>query len=178
LIKFDALKIISGEKIMSKIDALAKEFLSQKNIAVAGVKRNQKGIANAIFRKLKQTGHNVYALNPNADTIEDVKCYHDLKSIPEKIDGVVIVTKPSLTEKIVDDCISSGVKQVWMHNMMGKKGSEKLGSSISEKAALRCRENNITVIPGACPMMYCGLVDFGHKCIRVIARLTGGFRFD
>ena len=58
---------------MNKIDELAKEFLSQKNIAVAGVKRNPEGTANLIFRKLKETGHNVYPLNPNSETVENVK---------------------------------------------------------------------------------------------------------
>ena len=105
-----------------------------------------------------------------------LKCYPDLKSITEKIDGVVIVTKPTLTEKIVEDCISSGVTRVWMHNMMGKKGSDKPMSSISEKAVQMCRENNIKVISGGCPMMFCEPVDFGHKCLRGITRLTGGFR--
>lgn len=161
---------------MSKIDRLAEDFLAQKNIAVAGVKRDSNGVANIIFKRLKETGHNVFPVNPGTELFDNIKCYPDLKSIPEKIDGVVIVTKPFHTEQIVEDCIQAGIPRVWMHNMMGKKGSDKPNSSISEKAVQMCKINNISVIPGGCPMMFCGKVDFGHKCLRGITRLIGGFR--
>jgi predicted CoA-binding protein len=161
---------------MSKINELAVGFLSQKNIAVAGVSRKNGGVGNIIYKKLKETGHNVYPVNPNMDTFEGARCYADVKSIPDKIDGVVIVTKPSVAETIVQDCIGSGVKSVWMHNMFGHKGANKAGSSISGKAVQLCRENNITVIPGGCPLMFCEPVDFGHKFLRGINKITGGFR--
>jgi hypothetical protein len=161
---------------MNKIDELAKEFLSQKNIAVAGVRRNSDGVGNLIYRKLKETGHNVFTVNPNAETIENTKCFPDIKSIPEKIDAVVIATKSIHTKQIVKDCIEARVSRVWMHNTFGKKGSDKPASSISGEAVQLCTENNISVIPGGCPMMFCEPVDFGHKCLRGITRLTGGFR--
>ncbi len=162
---------------MSKIDQLAEEFLAQKNIAVAGVSRKSNGTANIIFKRLKETGHNVFPVNPNTDSFEGVKCYPDVKSIEPKPDGVVIVTNPAVCEKIVNDCVEVKIKHVWMHNMMGHKGSDKPASSISSKAVQMCRDNNISLIPGGCPMMFCGHVDFGHKLFRGIARFTGGFRF-
>jgi len=163
---------------MNKIDQLAAEFLSQKNIAVAGVKRESPGVANGIYKKLKETGHTVFAINPNSDEYEGEKCYPDVKTIGAQVDGVVIVTNPDIAEKIVSDCVDAGVKRVWMHNMSGFRGSGKPSSSISDKAVQMCRENNITVIPGGCPLMFCEPVDFGHKCIRGITRFTGGFRFS
>ncbi len=119
---------------MSEIDVLAKEFLSLKNIAVAGVTRKPGSTANIIYKRLKETGHNVYPVNPNTNTFEGVKCYPAIKSVTENIDGVVIVTKPSVTEKIVKECVEKGVRRIWMHNMFGFKGSNKSGTSISEKA--------------------------------------------
>ena len=161
---------------MNTIDQLAEEFLSLKNIAVAGVTRKSSGTANIIFKRLKETGHNVFLVNPNTDSFEGVKCYRDVKSIEPRPEGVVIVTNNSVCEKIVSDCVEVGIEHVWMHNMMGHKGADKPASSISSKAVQMCRDNNITVIPGGCPMMFCGRVDFGHKIIRGIARFTGGFR--
>jgi len=161
---------------MSKIDELAEEFLAQKNIAVAGVSRKSGSTANLIYKRLKETGHTVFPINPNTDVFDEVRCYPDVKSIPEKIDGVVIVTKSSTTEKIVKDCAETGINRVWMHNALGNRGSNKSGSSISNQAVQMCRDNNISVIPGGCPMMFCKPVDFGHKCMRGFARLTGGFK--
>jgi hypothetical protein len=52
---------------------------------------------------------------------------------------------------------------------MGKKAS-----SVSPAAVEYCRQRGISVIAGACPMMYGDGADLGHRCMRLILRLTGG----
>ncbi len=84
------------------------------------------------------------------------------------VDGVVIVTRPEITERIVRECGDVGVRRVWMHQGMGK------GSSVSQQAVEYCRQHEISVIAGACPMMYGPGVDFGHTCMRWVLKLTGG----
>ena len=154
---------------MSTLETKVKDFLAQERIAVAGVSRSREDAANLIYRKLKTTGHQVFAVNPNAELFDGDNCYPDLASIPGGVDGVVIVTRPEISEAIVRQCPEAGVSRVWMHQSMAKAGT-----SVSETAANYCREHDITVIAGACPMMFCEPVDFGHKCIRWIVRLTGG----
>jgi predicted CoA-binding protein len=149
----------------TKID----EFLAQRRIAVAGVSRhNSKHPAgNLIYRRLKKTGHDVFAVNPNMESFEGDACYPDLQSIPGGVDGVVIVTRPAITEHIVRDCTTAGVRRVWMHHGLSQ------GSSVWPEGAHFCRENGISVIAGACPMMYGPNVDFGHTCMRWIMQLKG-----
>lgn len=164
---------------MSIIDPLVKEFLAQKRIAVAGVSRTREDAANLIYRKLRGTGHAVFAINPNTQSFDGDRCYPDLKSLPEPVDGVVIVTRPATTAQIVRQCIEVGIPRVWMHCALGTRPrfARKLASaitSVSEEAVRLCRENNIAVIPGGCPMMFCSPVDFGHKCMRWTLRLIGG----
>lgn len=48
------------------------------------------------------------------------------------------------------------------------------GSSVSPAAVEFCRAHDITVIAGACPMMFGSGVDFGHTCLRFYLKLTGG----
>ena len=146
------------------------DFLAQKRIAVAGVSRDRKShpVGNLIYEKLKKTGHEVFAVNPNMQSFEGNPCYPDLKSIPGGVDGVVIATRPEVTERIVHDCGDAGVHHVWMHRSIGK------GSSVSPAAVEYCHQRNITVIAGACPMMFGDGVDFGHTCLRWILKLTGG----
>src|SRR5512144_601632 len=126
------------------------DFLAQKRIAVAGVSRDHSHhpVGNLIYERLKKTGHDVFAVNPNTPTFEGDRCYPDLKSIPGGVDGVVIITRPELTARIVRDCEAAGVRRVWMHESLAK------GSSVSSEAVDYCRSHNITVIPGGCPMMY------------------------
>ena len=154
---------------MLSLKEKVQDFLSQKRIAVAGVSRNpEKGAAaNAIYKKLKGCGYQVFAVNPQAETVEGDKCYHDLKSIPEGIDGVVIVTPSDEVENMVKQCIETGVSRVWMHRSFGT-------GSVSNDAVKLCEENKITVIGGACPLMFLQPVDFGHKMIKGILRFTGG----
>jgi predicted CoA-binding protein len=146
------------------------DFLAQKRIAVAGVSRKNGNhpAANLIYQRLKSTGHDVFPVNPGLQNFEGDRCYPDVKSIPGGVDGVVIVTRPELSERIVHDCDSAGVRRVWMHQSMAK------GSSVSPAAVEYCRQHKISVIAGACPMMYGDNVDFGHSCMRLIMKLTGG----
>ena len=104
---------------MATIDALARDFLAQQRLAVVGVSRIREDAANAIYRKLRDTNHQVYPVNPNTDTFDDAPCYPDLKALPEPVDGVVIVTKPERAEEIVRQCIALKIPRVWMHCSLG-----------------------------------------------------------
>jgi predicted CoA-binding protein len=146
------------------------EFLAQRRIAVVGVSRDDRHhpTGNLIYRRLKKTGHDVFAVHPSLPTFDGDRCYADLKSIPGGVDGVVIITRPEITAQVVRDCGPAGVRRVWMHQSLAK------GSSISREAVDYCREHQIGVIAGACPMMYGDGVDLGHLCMRWILGLTGG----
>jgi len=146
------------------------DFLNQKRIAVAGVSRDnrQHPTGNLIYRRLKKTGHDVFPVNPHMPTFDGDPCYPNVQSIPGGVDGVVIVTRPETTERIVHDCGDAGIRRVWMHRSIGT------GSSVSPTAVEYCREHDISVIAGACPMMYGAGVDFGHTCMRWFLKLTGG----
>ena len=154
----------------TSLDDKVNDFLAQKRIAVAGVSRDDSHhpAANLIYRRLKKTGHDVFAVNPHMQTFEGDRCYPDLRSIPGGVDGVVIVTRPDATERIVCECGDAGIRRVWMHRGIGK------GSSVSPEAVEYCRQHDISVIAGACPMMYGPGVDFGHTCMRWVLRLIGG----
>ncbi len=152
------------------LESKVNDFLSQKRIAVVGVSRDNRHhpAANLIYRKLKRTGHEVFAVNPNMPMFDDDRCYPDLKSIPGGVEGAVIVTRPETTGQIVRDCRDAGVRRVWMHQSMAA------GSSVSPAAVAYCHQHEIQVIAGACPMMYGDGVDFGHACMRWLLGLTGG----
>ncbi|MGD2153957.1 MAG: CoA-binding protein [Gemmatimonadales bacterium] len=142
-------------------------FLAQKRIAVAGVSRNKNEAANIVYRKLRDSGYEVFPINPNAETVEGDECYPDLKSVPGGVEGVVIATHPAVTEDVVRECADLGVPRVWMHRSFGQ-------GSVSKDAVAYCREQGIEVIAGGCPMMFCQPVDFPHKCMRWILGVTGG----
>ena len=145
----------------------SKRFLACRPLAVAGVTRNRPNeSANLIYRTLRAQGKQVFAINPHAERVEGDPCYPDLEHLPEKPEGVVLITKPEVTARLMESCVKLRIPRVWMHRAFGE-------GSVSDEAVALGRKNGIEVIPGACPMMYFEHPDFGHRCMRAILRFTG-----
>ncbi len=116
------------------------DFLDKKNkIAVIGVSNNHEKWGYKVYKTLKSSGFSVYAVNPKHTKIDSDRCHPDLRSIPEKLDEVITIVPPKITEKTVRLCKELGIKKVWM-----QPGSE------SEDAIRFCKENSIDVMYNAC----------------------------
>jgi predicted CoA-binding protein len=149
---------------MATMNDAATAFLANKRIAVTGVSRKPKEHgSNTVFKRLRDRGYQAFAVNPNAERVEGVRSYHDLKSIPGGVDAVVIATAPDKADATMRECVELGIKQVWMHRSYGS-------GSVSATATAYGREHGITVIDGGCPCMYDPTADFGHKVMKVIYR--------
>jgi uncharacterized protein len=140
----------------------AAEFLATKRVAVTGVSRTPTTHgSNTVYLRLRDRGYDVFAVNPNADTVEGDTAYQDLKSIPGGVDAVVIGTRPELAEGTMRECAELGIKQVWMHRGPG-------AGSVSDAATAYGRQHGITVIDGGCPLWFAPVSDFGHKLTRLV----------
>ena len=146
---------------MTTVDEAASAFLASKRIAVTGVSRTAKEHgANTVYKRLRDRGYDVFAVNPNTDRVENDRSYHDLKSIPGGVDAVVIATAPSRADDTMRECADLGITRVWMHRGPGR-------GSVSDTATAYGREHGITVIDGGCPLMFGPTADIGHKIMRV-----------
>jgi predicted CoA-binding protein len=161
------------EIAMAKVDDLVKSFLDQKRIAVVGVSDKRETGCNMAYKKFKENGYQVYAVNPRISAYDGDVCYADLKSIPDKPEAVFILANPKVTEQIVGQCVELGIKHVWMHCMMGTKpGIAASMTSVSQSAVEMCIANGIEVIPGSCPNQFLK-PDFGHAMMRGMWRTFG-----
>ncbi len=154
---------------MPTVDTAIDEFLAQERIAVTGVSREQGGAhgGNVVYRRLKERGYTVFAVNPNADSVEGDPCYRSLAAIPGGVDAVVIATRPEVASSVVKECQDLGIKRVWMHRSFS-------GGSVSNEAHELCRQSGIDCIAGGCPLMYGRTSDGGHRFMRLIIGLFGG----
>lgn len=145
----------------------AGEFLAKKRIAVTGVSRSpQDHGSNVVYKRLRERGYEVFAVNPNADAVEGDKSYRDLKSIPGGVEAVVIGTRPETAEATMRECVDLGIKHAWMHRSFG-------AGSVSSSAAEYGRRHGVTVIPGGCPLMFEPVGDGGHKAMKFWFTLSG-----
>ena len=163
---------------MQKLDELVGDFLKLKKIAVVGVSDRRDTGCNASYQRFKKAGYTDFAINPRLQAYEGDPCYPDLRSLPEKPEGVFVLANPSVTEAIVQQCADLGVRHVWMHCMLGtKRGLGASMTSVSTAALETAAQNGITVIPGSCPNQFLD-PDPAHAFMRKLWRFLGFLRVD
>lgn len=151
----------------TKIKDAAADFLEKRRIAVTGVSREPADHGgNVVYRRLRDRGYDVFAVNPNANEVEGDTSYPDLASIPGGVEAVVIATRPETADQTMRECTELSIGQVWMHRGPGP-------GSVSESAAEYGREHGIRVIDGGCPCMFGPTADTGHKAMCLVLKLTG-----
>jgi predicted CoA-binding protein len=147
---------------MQSIQDAASAFLANKRVAVTGVSRTGKDHgSNTVYRRLRERGYQVFAVNPNAQQVEGDRAYPDLRSIPGGVSAVVIGTRPEHAEDTMRQCADLGIKHVWMHRGPG-------AGSVSPAATAFGRQHGITVIDGGCPLMFGPAADVGHRLLKFV----------
>jgi len=119
------------------------EFLSSEPIAMVGVSRNPKKFGFAAFRELKEKGMNILPVNPHATEIHGSRVYHDLKSLPPEVRGLIIMTKKAQTISVVKEAKELGLKQIWIQQMAD-----------SREAIDELKGTDINFITGECILMH------------------------
>ena len=152
---------------MQAIKDAASEFLTHRRVAVTGVSRDPKSHgANVVYKRFRDRGYDVFAVNPNADQVEGDRAYPDLAAIDGGVEAVVIGTRPEIAEETMRECVELGIGHVWMHRGPG-------GGSVSTAAAEYGRAHGVEVIDGGCPCMFGPTADPGHKLMRAVFTLAG-----
>ena len=138
------------------------DFINQKNIAVVGVSRKKSKFGNYIYRELKKKDYRVYPVNSKLEFAEGDKCYPDLSSVPEKLDGVVINVSPQKAVNVIKDANAAGIKRVWL-----QQGSQ------SDEAVKFCKDNNIDCVHNECIIMFTEPLGFMHRTHKWIWKVLG-----
>ena len=145
-----------------------RDFLAQQRIALAGLSRNPKDFSRMLFREMTQRGYDVVPVNPVADELEGRRCFARLQEVDPPVEGVLVMTTPGETERVVRDCAQAGVRRVWMHRGGGQ-------GAVSQEAADFCRQNGIRLVEGYCPLMFLTGTPFFHRVHGFILKVFGGY---
>jgi len=138
------------------------EFLDQNQFAVIGVSINPKHFARYVFQTLKGKGYNVYPVNPFAERIGDERCYPTVHSLPEKVDGAIILLPSNKVLTVLQDISDAQVARVWIQQ-----------HSETPEAIQFCLDHKITVITGQCVLMFAEPIRGAHQFHRWIRKVTG-----
>jgi len=129
-------------------------FIDQKKVAIAGASNNKDNFGTSLLKELAKKDYELFPVNPRCKEIEGKPCVPSVKELPEDVENLILAVPSNLSEKIVDQCIGTAIKRIWMIRGVGK-------GAYSEKAHKICREQGIEVVYGFCPLMFYG--DGMHK---------------
>ena len=144
----------------------ANEFLAHQRIAVVGVSETGNNFGKTVWREMLKRSYDAIPVNAGHDSIDGVTCYRDLKAIPGEVDGVIVMVHRDRATDVVSQAIAQGIKRIWLFQGIGGTGS------VTDEAVALCQANNVTVIAGACPMMFLEPMSPIHKMHRTIRRVN------
>lgn len=143
-------------------------FLALKRLAVAGVSSKPADFSRAVFRKFVECGYDAIPVNPNVTEVEGRRCFARLSDISPAPDGVLVMTAPAVSEQIVRECVDLGIRNVWLHRGGGQ-------GAVSIAAVKICKDGDIDVVAGECPLMFQPGGGFPHNFHGWIKKLTGAY---
>jgi predicted CoA-binding protein len=133
---------------------IIEKFLEDKKVAIVGASNNKDNFGRSLMAELHKKEYQVIPVNPKYDEVEGVACVSTVRELPGDVQNIILAVPASLTDEIVEQCIGTPVKRVWMIRGVGR-------GAYTESAHALCRENNIEVVYGFCPLMFYG--DGMHK---------------
>lgn len=139
------------------------DFLAQRSLALVGVRRNGRdGFGNSIRREMAAKGWALHVVHPEVDRVGDAPCAHTLAEVASAVGGVVLVTPPEETAKLVDEAAAAGIRRVWM-----QQGAE------SPEALARCAAHGIDAVYGECILMFAEPTSWFHRAHRWLRDVAG-----
>ena len=85
-----------------------------KSIAVVGASTRKGTIGYVMLNNLIRNNYRgkIYPVNPKADNIDGIKCYHSIAELPERADQAIVVVPRDLVAQSVDECGKAGIPGV------------------------------------------------------------------
>jgi acetyl coenzyme A synthetase (ADP forming)-like protein len=126
-------------------------FFNPKSVAIVGASRQKSKVGYEILANMMGAGYKgeIYPVNPQADTIEGLKCYPDLESIKKVPELVIIVVPAKVVPAIMQQCAKVGTKAVIIITA-GFKEVGKEGRELEEQVSQTARQAGIRVIGPNC----------------------------
>jgi uncharacterized protein len=143
-------------------------FLDCRRFALVGVSRNPRDFSRILFREFRQRGYDVVPVNPGVAEIEGVPCAARLQDVAPRVPAALLMTKPGVTERVVEDCAQAGIGSIWMYRATG-------AGALSPAAVRFCESKGIRLVAGECPMMFLQDAGWFHKFHGFCRRALGKY---
>ncbi len=120
-------------------------FFNPKSVAIVGASHHKGKVGYEILAKMIEAGYEgkIFPVNPQADTIQGLQCYTDLKSVEQVPELVVIIVPAGDVPLVMQQCARIQVKSVVIitagFKEVGEEGEEleKQIIQIAKRAGIR-----------------------------------------
>jgi predicted CoA-binding protein len=127
------------------VDSIAR-FLDSPAFGVVGASPHRHKYGNKVLRCYQQNGRRAIPVNPNEREVEGAACVASVLDLAEDVRSISVITPPPVTERVVEEAIRKGIRNVWM-----QPGAE------SERAVAACQAAGVNVIAdGSCVLVVLG----------------------
>lgn len=89
-------------------------FFNPKSIAIIGASREPKKVGNIVLDNIISSGFKgkIYPINPNADSILNIKCFKSVNDLPEIPELVLISLPAEISLAVLEEVGAKGIKNV------------------------------------------------------------------
>jgi len=91
--------------------ASLERMMNAKTVAVIGATDKEGSVGQSIMKNilLGREKRKIFPVNPNKESVMELKCYPDIGKVPERVDLAIIVTPAKTVPGLVEDCAKAGV---------------------------------------------------------------------
>ncbi len=127
------------------------KFFNPDSVAIVGASRQKGKVGYEILKSMIDAGYpgKIFPVNPNADEIEGLKCFANLKSLGQRPDLVVIVVPAKAVPDVMQQCASLGVKAAVIITAGFKEVGEE-GKKLEQQVAQIAKRAGVRVIGPNC----------------------------
>ncbi len=143
---------VDAPRIRRALDAMA----NAQSVAVVGATSTVRGGYLGIFGCMRAFGYEgrLYPVNPKADSIDGIRCYPNLGSLPEKVDLVILAVPAQAVPAALGDCIASGNVNVHIFTAGFRESAEEEGEKLQREIEAIAREGGLHVVGPNCMGWY------------------------
>ena len=98
-----------------------------KSVAVIGASNNREKYGNKAVRAFASTGHKVFPVHPALHEVETLRCYKDVRDVPERPNIVSVYVGPDRLLQILPGIAARGCDELWLNP--GTESSEVLAKA-------------------------------------------------
>ena len=163
--------MVAGHRLRLAVEpevdsVVAMRFLEQRRIVLIGASADPSKFGNTVLRALVDHGHDVVPVNPAHTQIEGIECVASLRGVMGEVEAAMVMLTGAAALDAVEACVARRVRRVWLFRGIGSPGA------LSPEAVGLCRDHDIEVVAGACPLMFLGPVAGAHRAHLAVRTFT------